>query len=358
MPGRLLSWPAWPEYSKPASHPDSDFLKAKREVVAQYGEAALRKSWLATCAALETVTDDIMEQGTSIIPELDMASISQTGFSPEEEAKVKKTGCLVVRNVIPEDEAKETFKGLEEYVKNNREYVRGWPRETPSILSIYTSPAQMSIRTHPNQLLLQRKLNELWHDETGETSPDPLLYFDDVRIRAPNQTFLGLGPHIDAGSLCRWADPAYRATYDKIFSGVPSEHDCFDLSKRKDAMQDMFPGSAHSTFFRSFQGWTALTRAAPREGSLMLYPNVATTMAYLLLRPFFSPPEDEKDIFDAEKWAFNPEGGFFPGTTKEDSQRLSRLSHPHLKLAQCMVNIPVMKAGDTIWWHSDVSQSP
>lgn len=114
------------------------------------------------------------------------------------------------------------------------------------------------------------------------------------------------------------------------------------------------PGTAHSTVFRSFQGWTAFSPAAPGEGSLMLYPNVKWQTAYLLLRPFFTPPEDPEDVLDASKWTFDAETPWFPGTFKGDSQLLSPSSHPHLRLKECMVPIPAMEPGDTIWWHADI----
>jgi hypothetical protein len=87
---------------------------------------------------------------------------------------------------------------------------------------------------------------------------------------------------------------------------------------------------------------------------LLVYPNVAVTMAYVLLRPFFKPPTNPEDLLDASKWTID-ESGSFPGTKKPESQRLSRTSHPHLRLEECMVHIPPMEAGDTVWWHSDVS---
>lgn len=126
----------------------------------------------------------------------------------------------------------------------------------------------------------------------------------------------GLGPHVDAGSLSRWGDAAYRKYYAKIFSGMPEEHDAYDMSTRKDARQDLYGGSAHSSVLRAFQGWTALTEAGPKEGSLLIYPHLRYVVAYMLLRPFFDPPEDEKDIMDAEKWKFNADGLFFPGVSR------------------------------------------
>lgn len=159
---------------------------------------------------------------------------------------------------------------------------------------------------------------------------------------------------MDAGSLARWTDPVYQSVYSAVFSGFPEKLDNYDLSLRKDADQAAFDGTAHSTVFRSFQGWTALSPAAPGEGSLMLYPNVKWSIAYLLLRPFFKEPESSSDVLDASKWSFDPDTPWFPGTWKEDSQLLSPSSHPHLRLKECMVSIPAMEPGDTIWWHADM----
>jgi hypothetical protein len=88
----------------------------------------------------------------------------------------------------------------------------------------------------------------------------------------------------------------------------------------------------------------------------MLYPDVKTAIAYVLIRPFFSPPDStsEEDIMDASRWAFTPNKPWFPGTFRDESQMASPASHPHLRLGECMVNIPRMEAGDSIWWHCDM----
>ena len=212
----------------------------------------------------------------------------------------------------------------------------------------------MAARSHPNQLKLCEELNSWWHDRSGVYSPEPLSYADGVRIRPPGVPFRGLGPHIDAGSLSRWADPTYQSVYSAVFSGSPESLDSYDLTARKSADQAIWPGSAHSRIFRSFQGWTALTSAGPGEGSLMLYPNVKWTVAYMLLRPFFRSPASDEDIMDASKWTFDCDSSWFPGTFRDDSQLFSPSSHPHLRLRECMVGIPKMDPGDTVWWHADM----
>lgn len=357
MPSRIKEWPAWPEFSPEpnSSKTDADFVAAKRAVVSEYGPEKITKSWIEVCEALKSITDEIAAQGNKVIPVVQASRVLASGFSADEIERVKSTGCLIIRGVIPQDETKELYKQLRGYIADNKPLIGGWPADNITIFSLYNSPVQNTIRTHPDHLRVQKTLNTLWHDDSGASSPDPMIYLDAVRDRPPRQAFLGLGPHIDAGSLCRWAEPVYRTVYDKIFSGRPAEYDAWDLTVRKDADQDFFKGSAHSRVFRAFQGWTALTRAAPNEGSLLLYPHVAMTIAYMLLRPFFRPPENTGDVMDARKWTFDAESGWFPGTMKSDSQRLSRTSHPHLRLEQCLVHVPTMEPGDTVWWHSDVS---
>lgn len=357
MPGVLTSWPEWQEFEHQYNHvpKDPDFGKAKQSIIDKYGEAALTKSWLQVCEDLVNITNEIAEKQSSIIPVLSTDDILQNGFSDAQAAEIKRIGCFIAQGTIPRDETNKAYTNLQQYVADNREHVSGWPEATPSMLMLYDSPTQITLRTHPRQLRLQRRINALWHDGTCDVAAEPLLYSDGIRDRPPGQRFLGLGPHIDAGSLCRWACPDYQKTYGEIFSGSPRSHDAFDLSIRKTANQTLFPGIAHSQIFRSFQGWTALTRAAASEGAIMLYPNVKTAIAYVLLRPFFAPPPDPADVLNASKWTFDRSGAWFPGTCKPDSQSLSRTSHPHLRLEECLVHIPDMAAGDTVWWHTDVS---
>ncbi|KAF3921887.1 hypothetical protein ABW20_dc0100140 [Dactylellina cionopaga] len=355
MPGHIHSWPEWPEYDVETGHSvDKDFLNTKQAIIKEYGQEKLTKGWISICKQLEFLTDEIAKRGNEVIPVCSAEDVLANGFFGEDRERIKTTGCVVVRGIIPETKAKELYAEVHEYISENRDKINAWPEETPSMYEIYDSPVQNKIRSDANHLKLQRLLNGLWHDKSGETSPDPLIYFDGVRDRPPKQVFLGLGPHIDAGSLSRWASPTYRKVYDSIFSGHPESHDAWDLELRKDAVQDLFKAPSHSSVFRAFQGWTALTQSKAREGSILLYPNVKATVSYLLLRPFFSPPKDKADIMDASKWTFDESGCFFPGTEKDLSQCLSRSSHPHLRLEECMVHAPEIQPGDTVWWHSDL----
>ena len=71
--------------------------------------------------------------------------------------------------------------------------------------------------------------------------------------------------------------------YEEIFCGKWESHDPFNLSHRGGVM-----GSHEVSFFRAFQGWTALTASGPGDGTLTLLPNVKEATAFLLLRPLRS----------------------------------------------------------------------
>ncbi|KAJ5786563.1 uncharacterized protein N7503_011775 [Penicillium pulvis] len=349
----LNKWPQWPEFtlSDVPVQSEERMQGYKKAIVAEHGEQNLRDAWIKTCERLEQITQQLIIEGSSIIPVLEYENLEN--LDDNEKQRMKELGCFVIRGVIPQEEVSPQYKSLKGYIASNKESISAWPEANPAVYRIFWTPTQQAFRGHLRHLRVQKFLNEFWHDSSQVTSSDPLTYADALRIRPPGKEFYGLGPHIDAGSLCRWTDPFYRKVYENIFSGSPENHDPYDLNLRKDANQAAFEGSAHSTVFRAFQGWTAMTAAKPREGSLLLYPYVSVAMAYLLLRPFFTPPA-QGDIMDASRWVFNAENGWFPGTHEEDSQYVSRESHPHLRLEQCLLYIPDMRPGDTIWWHCDV----
>lgn len=206
-------------------------------------------------------------------------------------------------------------------------------------------------------MALHRALNSLLNDEDDpeKNFAAPLAYADAMRMRPPGKTFTGLGPHIDAGSLSRWGDPKYRKVYQKIWEGKPAEFDAFDLTWRKEGDPAYYPTDDTSRVVRTFQGWTALSPAAPQKGSLQLFPNLRYGIAYVMLRPFFKPPQDPADILDAEKWTFDVDDAWFPGVWRNTSQVLSPAAFPHLRLKETLTYIPEMQPGDTVWWHMDVS---
>ena len=57
--------------------------------------------------------------------------------------------------------------------------------------------------------------------------------------------------------------------YEDIFSGKWESHDPFRVFHRGHGAM-----GSKMTFFRAFQGWTALTGSGPGDGTLTLLPNV------------------------------------------------------------------------------------
>ena len=87
--------------------------------------------------------------------------------------------------------------------------------------------------------------------------------------------------------------------------------------------------------FRTFQGWTAMTRQGKGDGTLQLIP-IAEAMAYIILRALQDDvPEDELC-------------GAKPG------RALSVNPEYHSLLIEAVASIPLMNPGDTVFWHSDV----
>jgi hypothetical protein len=355
MPSRTSTWPvSWPSFSPKDNDPSDTYqLNLKKKIINKYGAANLQSAWRKTCQALTEVTARLKVNGNASVP---IFTYEELVDKPGLECMVD-AGCCIIREVIPKTEAEQYFKDLQTFIEDNRENITGWPAESVAIYHLYSTPTQLKIKTNPRHLHVQRLLNSLWKDSScseseQELQNEPILYPDAVRVRQAGQIFLGLGPHIDGGSLCRWADEEYCQVYDAILSGRPEDYDPYEMEHRKNANMSMFPGGAHCSVLRTFQGWTALTACKPGEGGLMIVADIKIVTAYMILRPFFKAPENG-NWMEPENWELD-ESAWFAGTYRWDSQLLSPASHPHLSLETSLISIPDMLPGDTIWWHADV----
>jgi hypothetical protein len=109
--------------------------------------------------------------------------------------------------------------------------------------------------------------------------------------------------------------------------------DPFDAEGRTSTRE--IPSPAVCSAFRTFQGWTALTRQGPGDGTLRLVP-IAKTTPWMLLRAL-QPDVPEGDLCGAQ-----------PG------RALGASPQWHPELLAGLVPIPQVGPGDTVWWHSDV----
>src|SRR6202162_4572438 len=291
------------------------------------------------------------ESGHDVIPIVQYSDIASGKVPAELSAKVRSRGACVARGTFSREVATGWDDEIAAYVDKNDldaklvnraedKYFGTLTAAKPQIYGIYWSRPQVQARQSESLTRVRTFLNRLWLAESeGRRHFDPEqvpVYADRIRRRPPGSTSLGLSPHVDGGSVERWLDDDFRAVYRHVFSGNGRDYDPFDAAFRPDARE--IPSPAVCSMFRTFQGWTALTRQGKGDGTLQLIP-IANSMMYILLR---SLQDDvaEDDLCGAE-----------PG------RALS--VHPtwHTALANGLTSIPLMQPGDAVFWHSDVVHS-
>jgi hypothetical protein len=288
-------------------------------------------------------------RGERIVPELEYKDIA-AGRVPESATReVRRRGCAVVRRVFPRAQAEEWDQELGHYIAEKTgveaesapdRYFSALESGRPQIFGVYWSRPQIAARQSESLARTRAYLNNLWISRRGdEIYFDPsreCTYADRIRRREPGDATLGLSPHIDAGSIERWIDPAYRRVYRRVLAGDWRSYDPFDGAARGETEE--IPSPAVCSMFRTYQGWTALTEQGPGDGTLQLIP-IAAGVAYLLLRAIQDDvPED--DLCGAE-----------PG------RALSVTREWHAPLLEGLCPIPLVEPGDTVWWHPDVAHA-
>jgi hypothetical protein len=283
--------------------------------------------------------------GQPVVPEVSYRDISSGKVSDATCAAIRRTGCVVVRGVFPVSVASDWFAGLGEYLDVNHyedrevekrsldKYFSALKAGKPQIFNIYWSKPQVYARQDPKLASARAFLNRLWRYE-GVFDPDrECVYADRVRRRQPGDTTLGLSPHMDAGTVERWIDPGYQQVFGHVFAGNWRDYDPFDATHRLKTRE--IPSPAVCSMFRTYQGWTALTRQGPKDGTLRLIP-IAQGICYVLLRAL------QDDVAETDLC------GAAPG------RALSVSPHWHQELIAGMVSIPEVQPGDTVFWHTDI----
>ena len=288
------------------------------------------------------------ESGRDVIPIVQYAEVAAGKVPAEMVAKVRARGACVVRGTFPREVAVGFDDEIAAYVERNDldaklanraedKYFGTLASAKPQIYGIYWSRPQVEARQSESLTNVRVFLNNLWQAESdgvGYINPnEALAYADRIRRRPPGSASLGLSPHVDGGSVERWLDENFRKVYRSVFAGDWRKYSAFDAAYRPQVREVDSP--AVCSMFRTFQGWTALTRQGPGDGTLQLIP-IAEAMVYILLRAIQDDvPEDDLC-------------GALPG------RALSVNEHYHGALIQALSSIPVMEPGDTIFWHCDV----
>ncbi|KAL2151172.1 hypothetical protein VTH82DRAFT_6270 [Thermothelomyces myriococcoides] len=383
------------------------FRVLKRRLVSGHEDAVIA-SWKRLLAALQRENELIARSGTAIVPEVRFSHLEDDIEASR--ASIKKRGVVVIRGVIPEDEARAYKFEIEEYIRRNP-HTRGFPSSEPQVFELYWSKAQVRARAHPNLLATQRALmTKLWHAASDPAAPvsmhTPLIYADRLRIRQPGDAFFALGPHQDGGSVERWEARGYGrgGVYDAVFRGCwdgdivdhwewrgfggsifdmlfpdgwDSEdskegkegegegggYDPFDAVPRIRAVTDLYSGPGACSVFRMFQGWLAISRSGPLQGTLLVNPLVREAGVYTLLRPFFAAKKglgelggNKEKYLDESNWEFTDGDRMtseIQGAAPGRAQEFPEGAHPHLELEKTMVHVPKVRPGDYVVWHCD-----
>ena len=241
--------------------------------------------------------------GRGVVPELDYKSIAEGSVPEATRQAIRRSGCAVIRGVFPAAQAAAWFDDVGEYLDANRydeaevakrsldKYFSQLKAGKPQIFNVYWSKPQVMARQDQKLAETRRFLDLLWNYEGVFDPNTQCAYADRVRRRQPGDTTLGLSPHMDAGTVERWIDPGYQKVYERVFAGDWRGYDPFDGTHRLDTQE--IPSPAVCSMFRTYQGWTALTRQGPRDGTLQLIP-IAEGISYVLLRALQEDvPEDD-----------------------------------------------------------------
>ena len=288
------------------------------------------------------------ESGRDVIPIVQYMDIASGKVPAELVSKIRSRGACAVRGTFDREVATAWDEEIAAYVERNDldaklehraedKYFGTLASAKPQIYGIYWSRPQVQARQSESLTNVRMFLNNLWRAESdGVRYIDPNetpAYADRIRRRPPGSASLGLSPHVDGGSVERWLDQNFRRVYRSVFAGDWRKYSAFDVAFRPQVQEVESP--AVCSMFRTFQGWTALTRQGPGDGTLQLIP-IAESMVYILLRAIQDDvPEDDLC-------------GALPG------RALSVNEQYHSTLIKALSSIPVMEPGDTIFWHCDV----
>ncbi|CAB9527484.1 Protein of unknown function (DUF1479) [Seminavis robusta] len=353
--------------------------------------------WKDVLERVQVRAKEIQSLGSAAIPQVHISKLQQNPSHDDPEMlllreEIHRAGVVVIRGVFDQAQVEQWNQDLQEYIHKN-DYIQvaaaarnngqdnieqyfssstgngdDDAQKPPQMYDVYWSKAQVQARQHPNLKVARDYLNQLWrynnmHDnnnnnnnnnaseqendaETTEQKKETEWFFDPtqqieycdrVRMRQPGDDTLGLAPHLDAGSIERWVErQGYQKVYQRLFvrQGQQQQHDPWDGEHRVKARE--FPAPNVCTAFRTWQGWTALTRQGPGDGTLQVVPMLPEAIAYIMLRPLLSDVPDD-DLCGARRAASLP-----------------ILPTWHAPLLDGLVSIPTVEPGDAVWWHPDV----
>ncbi|KAF5671466.1 DUF1479 domain-containing protein [Fusarium circinatum] len=328
---------------------DQRFADLKRSLVKPENKQKVIESYGRLVKILRKEVDHIDKHGAALVPEIDFDDVRKNGGNlPDDFMKlVHERGCLILRNVVSEEQAVSWETSLKDYTKRHPG-VGGHPNHKPAAWNVFWTKAQMEMRTHPRVLEAMRCVSRLWHvsDPTIPIDLDSqVIYPDRIRIRYPSNDpgQFPLDPHMDSGAIERWEDEENRKNYAAIFEGNWQDWDAWSADHRVKAQSDLYHTGTGCSVWRSLQGWLSLSNTQTGEGTLRVLPSLKLSMAYIMLRPLFHTGEYSDSL------------PTFPGATPGRTQFFPTVEgHPDLDIKRAIVGIPPVRPGDYVFWHCDL----
>lgn len=327
---------------------DQRFATIKKQLVLPEHRQKVITSYQRLLKVLEEEAAFISNNGPKVVPEIDFGDVRTNGGQLPEDFStlVRERGCVILRNVVPEDQAVAWETELKDYTRRHPE-VGGYPKEKPASWSLWWTRPQVQIRSHPDVMAAMKAVSRLWHVANPETPIDldsQLVYPDRLRIRYPSQNAeYTLPAHLDSGSIERWEDPINRSNFQAIFEGNWQDWDGWEADRRVNAKSDLYQTGTQCSCWRILQGWLSLSHTGTGEGTLRLLPNLKASVAYMMLRPLFL-----SETFDDSQPTF-------PGAVPGKNQfKPTDDFYPHLAMERSIVGIPPVRPGDFVFWHCDL----
>jgi hypothetical protein len=205
------------------------------------------------------------------------------GLLPEEFANiVRDRGCVILRNVVSEEQAKCWEASLKDYTCRHPA-VGGHPQSSPAPWNLFWTPAQVQMRSHPAVMAAMVSVSRLWHAHPLFLIDfdSQVVYPDRIRIRYPSDDpgQFPLAPHLDSGAIERREDEINRKNFDAIFQGKWEDWDGWAADFRVNAKTDLFQTGISCSTWRSLQGWLSLSQTGTGEGSLCVLPSLKASVA-------------------------------------------------------------------------------
>lgn len=162
------------------------FSELKRSLAGNNSEAIL-ESWSRLLRHLQTQTlPRVGKLGPAAVPEVEFRSIEENGGQLPDEARrlLKECGTIIVRGLVPEQQALDWKQSVRDYVKANPS-TKGFPANDIQVYELYWSKAQLEARAHKNMITAQTALNLVWNktSEDRVVLTEQIAYCDRLRMR-------------------------------------------------------------------------------------------------------------------------------------------------------------------------------